>query len=219
MTKRTPLLEVAIVLAACFGTPMVRSLLSVTLHCNLRFSDAWLYRTIAYEIVIGAIMVLFLRRRGWCFRDLAPDRLNAESIGLGVFASLLLFLAYAVIVLILSGTIGNWIAGPGIADQTTPLGFAPVIMTSLINPLFEETFVCAYVISAFERRGGNHWTGVHVSVAVRLIYHLYQGTVGVVMMVPVGLLFAVWYLKTRRLWPVVSAHVVFDLFPLLARTM
>lgn len=219
MTKRGSLPEIAAVLAACFAPPIGRSLIAVAMHQNLVFNDARLYRTVGYEVVIGIIVAIFLWRRGWRFEHLATDRLNPASIALGLFGALLLYLIYAVAAISLASIMGNWVAGPHIANQTGPLTVGPVIIASIVNPIFEEVFVCAYVVAAFQRHCSNRWVGMHVSVALRIAYHLYQGSVGVVAIAPMGVLFAAWYLKTRRLWPLVTAHAVFDFFPLLSRTM
>ncbi len=52
---------------------------------------------------------------------------------------------------------------------------------------------------------------VNISVAIRLAYHLYQGPAGIINIVPGGLIFAYWFAKTGRLWPVVTAHAIHDL--------
>ena len=40
-------------------------------------------------------------------------------------------------------------------------------------------------------------TAVNISAAIRLSYHLYQGVAGVLSVVPMGLLFAIWFARTR----------------------
>jgi CAAX protease family protein len=53
-------------------------------------------------------------------------------------------------------------------------------------------------------------TAVNISAAIRLSYHLYQGVAGVLAVVPVGLLFGVWFARTRKLWPLIVAHAILD---------
>ena len=52
------------------------------------------------------------------------------------------------------------------------------------------------------------WVAINVSVVVRLLYHLYQGPIGVLTIVPMGLLYGYLYSRTRQLWPLVVAHVL-----------
>jgi membrane protease YdiL (CAAX protease family) len=44
--------------------------------------------------------------------------------------------------------------------------------------------------------------------------HAYQGPLAVVTVVPIGILFTAYYLRTRRLWPVVVAHAFQDILAL-----
>jgi membrane protease YdiL (CAAX protease family) len=53
-------------------------------------------------------------------------------------------------------------------------------------------------------------TAVNISAAIRLSYHLYQGVAGVLAVVPLGLLFAYWFARTRQLWPLIVAHAILD---------
>jgi membrane protease YdiL (CAAX protease family) len=54
-----------------------------------------------------------------------------------------------------------------------------------------------------------------VSVAIRLLYHLYQGAIAAIGVVPFGLIMALWYRRTGRLWPVIVAHGLTDFAALL----
>jgi CAAX protease family protein len=80
--------------------------------------------------------------------------------------------------------------------------------------LNEELFLCGYIVTALKERDSSV-TAVNVSVAIRLVYHLYQGAIGVLTIIPLGLIFSWWYARTGRLWPVLVAHAVFDLTSLL----
>jgi len=53
-------------------------------------------------------------------------------------------------------------------------------------------------------------TAVNISAAIRLSYHLYQGAAGVLSVVPLGLLFGLWFARTRQLWPLIVAHAILD---------
>jgi membrane protease YdiL (CAAX protease family) len=89
-----------------------------------------------------------------------------------------------------------------------------VIAVGLINPLFEEVFVCGYVMTALHRKE-SLWLALNVSVAIRLLYHLYQGPLGVLSINPFGLVAGFWYARTGRLWPVIVAHSIIDVVGML----
>lgn len=84
-----------------------------------------------------------------------------------------------------------------------------VLAVSIVNPFFEEVFVAGYVITAL-RSHRSPWFAVNVSVAIRLSYHLYQGPIALLYVIPVGLLFGLWYARTGRLWPLIVAHSLLD---------
>jgi membrane protease YdiL (CAAX protease family) len=89
------------------------------------------------------------------------------------------------------------------------LSLPVVLAVSILNPVYEETFLCGYIIT-IAKGAGSITAGVNVSVAIRLLYHLYQGGIGVIGIIPFGLIFAWWYARTGRLWPVWVAHALFD---------
>jgi uncharacterized protein len=47
-------------------------------------------------------------------------------------------------------------------------------------------------------------------------YHLYQGALGVVMALPMGLVFTLVFARTGRLWPLVIAHALLDFVALVS---
>ena len=46
-----------------------------------------------------------------------------------------------------------------------------------------------------------------------MLYHLYQGHMGVTWVTAVGLVLTLAYVATRRLWPSVLAHMLWDIVP------
>ena len=67
-----------------------------------------------------------------------------------------------------------------------------IVLVSTVNPIFEETLVCGYIVTALGSRRKS-WMGIGVSAAIRLLYHLYQGPMGIIGMAPLALAFAWWY--------------------------
>jgi membrane protease YdiL (CAAX protease family) len=88
-----------------------------------------------------------------------------------------------------------------------------VFLVSVVNGIFEELFVAGYIITALVARRGM-WMAINVSVVVRLLYHLYQGPIGIMTVVPMGLLYGYVYSRTRQLWPLMVAHVILDVIGL-----
>jgi membrane protease YdiL (CAAX protease family) len=88
-----------------------------------------------------------------------------------------------------------------------------VALASLVNGTFEETFVCGYVITALKDRS-TPWTAINISVGITLLYHLYQGPIGMMFVVLTSVSFGYWYAQTGRLWPPIVAHAVIDFLAL-----
>ena len=89
------------------------------------------------------------------------------------------------------------------------LSWPGILAVSIINPLFEELFLCAYMLPFLAIRRGPG-VAIAVSLLVRLSFHTYQGPVGLLGDRPARSVFSIFYLRTQRLWPVLIAHGVLD---------
>lgn len=169
------------------------------------------------EIAIMVVLAAFLAARGWTFAKIGL-RPTAKDTGIGLLlwlAAYALWIVVWMLTAILSPQTAQTISHTQVVVGAVSLSTA--VTVSLVNPLFEEVFVVGYVMTAL-RSGKSEWMTVNVSVALRLLYHLYQGPLGVLSIIPIGIIFAFWYLRTGRLWPVIVAHAAMDLIALLAST-
>ena len=66
-----------------------------------------------------------------------------------------------------------------------------------------------YVIIALRKTRSTSFA-INVSIAIRLAYHLYQGSISLINIIPMGIIYAYWFARTGRLWPLVIAHGIFD---------
>ena len=210
----SPPIEFAIVIAVAFGLPIFTSVSTLVWpDLNAGLSNAELVSVVVYELIVVAALFTFLRIRGWTFAriGLRPAVIDTLiGVALAAAGYLAFFAAYAA-----TASVWPQAAAAMRGTETPPhaLNLAIVLAVALVNPLFEETFVCGYVITALKQRP-DPWTGINVSVAIRLLYHLYQGAVSTINVVPSGLILGLWYARTGRLWPVVVAHVLWDFLPL-----
>ena len=84
---------------------------------------------------------------------------------------------------------------------------APVILMLVfivVNSIFEEALVTGYVVTALAEQGPA--LAITASTLLRFAYHLYQGPVASISVLPLGLMFAAVFWKWRTLWPLVMAH-------------
>ena len=206
--------EFVVVIVGAFGILIAASLVAaVRPAARGEMSDAYLASVLTYELTVMAVLLPFLRVRGWGLKRFgirvsAIDTLAGFGLALANF--LTFYLAYG-LVASLWPQAALAMSMPGFLSKE--LSLSAVIAVSIVNPIFEELFVCGYVISALRER--DPWLGIHVSVAIRLLYHLYQGALAAISIVPSGLILGIWYARTGRLWPVIVAHALWDFLPLL----
>jgi membrane protease YdiL (CAAX protease family) len=91
---------------------------------------------------------------------------------------------------------------------------AVLIVVLFINPWFEELIVRGFLMTELTQLT-NATVAIVMSTAVQASYHLYAGSWGMVQLVPMFLLYSIYYARTRRLFPVIVAHTLADFTPLL----
>jgi membrane protease YdiL (CAAX protease family) len=95
-----------------------------------------------------------------------------------------------------------------------PLGHwwtVPVlVLGALQNALLEEVVVVGYLIRRLEQIGWGAATALLGSALLRGAYHLYQGWGGFAGNLLLGLVFGFIFLRWRRTWPLVVAHLLVD---------
>ena len=131
----------------------------------------------------------------------------------GTGVALAAYLAYTIAVL-------AWVAFvPGASDQfhsATPAGVASawlIIFVSIVNPVVEEFLWLGYGYVALQRYGA--LVVLLASVSLRVAIHAYQGSLAIVGIIPLALVFTQYFARTKGLWPVVVAHMLFDAIGLL----
>lgn len=209
--------EFFLVLGAAFGLPIIVSLLrGFGMQQQKAATDYNLLALGCYELVIGAILLSFLWFRGW-----TPQKIGLsptfKDTGIG-----LLLLAVTTILWIATFWATDLISPSTVAHMREtyeqlkgPARSVPTVVgVSLINAAFEEIFVSGYVVTALKPLRGPTFA-VNVSVAIRLLYHLYQGQMAVLGVLPLGLVYASWYARTGRLWPLFVAHAIQDVASLM----
>jgi len=211
-TTRSPApLDALAVTILCFGWFILGSLAAVGANfpAGQGFTDGGLASTIVTELVLGALALTFLRMRGHAVLALLP-RPNVAGGVAGVVLYVVGILTWWVTLAMFDTR--NMAAQP-IAEimSNTRVSLTMVLAMSLVNGIYEETFLC-FLVDAFRGHGAS--VAIGVSTLVRLLYHVYQGPLGSVSIVLYGVIMAAFYWRTRWLWPVAFAHVLADLVAL-----
>jgi membrane protease YdiL (CAAX protease family) len=213
----SPRAEFATVVVGAFGYFILTTFLGLLVAPQpgeVVITDAHLSFLLIYELPIMAALIAFLRTRGWTLRQLGLEFAWSDvPVALALAAvSYVGLLAVWVVIAALFPRLAEATAGFDLTGAQFSL--SAVIAVSIVNALFEELFVCGYVVAMLRQRA-DAWDAVSVSIAIRLLYHFYQGTAGVLSILPFALVLAYWYARTGRLWPVILAHLGWDLLALL----
>jgi len=161
--------------------------------------------TVVYEMIAGGIAFAILKTRGWKWSDFAIHASRGATI-LGVIIAIALFVfGYAFEAIF------------GKVPVVLSAGLLPILLVSLLNPVFEELLVLGYVVQSMRRAFGLT-TAFNVSLALRILYHLYQGPLAVIPIAVMALVFTLVYVKLGRLWPVIVSHALLDFLGLTVDT-
>jgi membrane protease YdiL (CAAX protease family) len=105
----------------------------------------------------------------------------------------------------------------GLSVQILPSALAPVwwavpvlILAALQNALLEEVVGVGYLLQRLRELGWPVAAAVGAHALLRGTYHFYQGFGGFVGNAVMGVVFALFYLRFRRVMPLVIAHTLLD---------
>lgn len=90
------------------------------------------------------------------------------------------------------------------------------VLIAVENGLLEEVLVVGYLMTRLQQLRWSTSAVIAASAVLRGSYHLYQGYGGFVGNAIMGVVFGWFYLRYRRLWPLVIAHSVIDIVTLVA---
>lgn len=215
--RRLPVgVEFLVVVTWAFGLPIFASIMSLGAPNSTApvFTNAELLGTIIFEVIQLGFLGWFLRVRGWTLEKFGLSFSWRGTLAGVVLLAITFALVMGVPHLAMIVFDFDLEAAAERAPKVDPaLSMQLVFLVSVVNGIFEELFVAGYIITSLTARRGM-WTAINVSVIVRLLYHLYQGPIAIMGVVPMGLLYGYVYSRTRQLWPLVVAHVLVDLIGL-----
>lgn len=98
------------------------------------------------------------------------------------------------------------------ASGLTETWWRPVVLVLAAagNGAAEEILVVAYLLIRLRQLGVPPAVALIGTAVLRGSYHLYQGFGGGLGNLAMGILFALWWMRTRRLWPLILAHTLLD---------
>ncbi|HEX5540034.1 MAG TPA: CPBP family intramembrane glutamic endopeptidase [Micromonospora sp.] len=87
-----------------------------------------------------------------------------------------------------------------------------LILAAAQNAILEEVVAVGYLVTRLREMGWRIGAVIAASALLRGSYHLYQGFGAFIGNVVMGVVFALFFLRTRRVLPLVIAHTLLDVF-------
>ena len=211
--------EFILVTLVCYWWAIAANAVAIAGHLMqvsvpVKVNDGQMLTLIGIEVIGLAVASWIGCARGWSVWSFGL-RPTWRGTGVGVVLA-----TTTAIALTLLGLLVN-VAYPGsVRFEPLPgsLSLSVVLLVSAVNPVFEEAMGVGYFLHVLQRFG--MWPAVLASAGFRTFLHAYQGLTAVIIMLPLGIAFAVVYSRYGRLWPLVVAHALLSLTALLqlART-
>jgi len=197
--------EFIVVAAIAFSWITLSSLLTLLAGVRrIELTTKAVLQSILIELLILAAVAAILRARGWTVRRLGLEfswKAAAAGIPLFVIYLLVYSITMTLVLLVFPSARTVW------AFSVIPRApFALIVLFIILNSVFEELLVTAYVIESFARDGAG--LAITVSTLFRFAYHLSQGPLASLSIIPLGLLFGAMYWQRRNVWPLMVAHTI-----------
>ncbi len=113
--------------------------------------------------------------------------------------------------------VNTTIAAANLADHwwTVPV----LVLAAAQNAILEEVVMIGYLLTRWRQAGWGLGAAIGGSALIRGGYHLYQGFGGFAGNAVMGVVFALVFLRTRRVLPLVVAHTILDIAAFVGYTL
>jgi membrane protease YdiL (CAAX protease family) len=209
-------LEVILICAIAFGPSLylsVYSLFDNDFENTPRTSYAWAIQLLREGCYLGLLWYV-LSRRGQFFSDLGLKWSWKDLVW-----SIILFLVgsvafQAIYTVIRFSGLGSLIYHePYVSVSYLLFGggiFLSTLLFQFLNPFFEELIVRAYLMTEIKYFTNSSAWAIIISTVLQSSYHLYQGVPAAISHVGTFLIFSIYYAKTKRITPIILAHLYMD---------
>ncbi|OGB14823.1 MAG: hypothetical protein A2W72_16480 [Burkholderiales bacterium RIFCSPLOWO2_12_67_14] len=201
--------EASTVTTLCFGLFILWSFQALLAGFpDANFSEDGNWAMVFIELVLASAALLYLRSRSFDLGPLYPHpTMRGTAVGVGLFLACWLF-----------GAIVTTLFYAASATDAIGFSFDDSSLTSrialaMVNGAFEEVFLLGVLVRGL--RGFGLSVAVGLPLLARVLYHLYQGPLGVVWVLTFGLVLTMAYVWRKDLWPPVFAHMLWDIVPTL----
>jgi membrane protease YdiL (CAAX protease family) len=209
-SPHTPLTEALAIATICFGYFVLGSVTALSSgFAGQSFSDGGFASLIVLELILASVAITVLRSRRYPLQVLLP-RASWRGLGVAALLYLLIVSCSAIIDAVLQGSQTQPVDRMLSEAQVSLYSIFPL---ALVNGPYEEIFLLAFFQRGLRRFGASNAIGF--TVLLRMLYHMYQGPVGVAEVAAYGVVVGIYYWRTGRLFPVIAVHVAADIIPFL----
>jgi membrane protease YdiL (CAAX protease family) len=218
--------EFVIVAALLMALPICSSTIGA-LHgssshfVQLLLTDNHMLWTIFWEATVLAVFFAYLAWRGWKPADFHIGlgwRTSGQGVGLlllaylGAVNTLMSLIALAYFLRTNQDTAFSFLLSlsPHLQRHTIHISWLVIIVAMIINAFLEELVCMGYIFNQLAARRGPR-VALVVTVFLRMACHTYQDPIHLAGIGVLFSIFALWYWKSRRLWPLIFAHILLDL--------
>jgi membrane protease YdiL (CAAX protease family) len=209
------------VLAIGFLRPIVVSVGSVLGWIQLHPATPRRFLFAIFFQIAGLVTLYFaLRDQGRKVKDIGlviEPRLMEIGRAMGLFVGVYVLRIVLYSVYAFLNPLVPWLQGLGPHRNFDPavlfgssVSLLPLLY-AITNPFHEELLVRAFLITEVEGLYQSTVLAVIVSVALQTSYHLYQGLPLALSHIPTFLVFSLYYVRARRIFPVILAHLFMDI--------
>ena len=206
--------DLALVMAVAFATSILGSIYRAFHPEALNHSNARLLIGIVDESTALCLFLILFKRQGRRLNNIGfgfrwTDLPKGLGLTLAAFAVMTAFhyAAYYVYFFTTLHTLNN--AGP--RWNYAGVSVWSILPFLILNPFFEEMLVRGYLMTELIDLRKSVVFAAMISLVVQTSYHLYYGVFGAVMVGCGMSVFVIYYARTRRLMPVILAHMFWDL--------
>jgi membrane protease YdiL (CAAX protease family) len=221
--------EVLLVLGVSLGASVVDSILTIinletqpkplsqhtiTLNPAVTPDRPWL--DLAYQVarlvflVLPALLALHLLNRDRDVRDVLGLNTQRWRFDLGTGAALAALIGVPGLGLYLAARALGFGVNLAAATLAHVWWSGPMLILLAAGNAVLEEVVYGYLIVRLNDLGMRLWLIIAVSAAIRGTYHVYQGFGGLLGNAVMGVIFALFFLRYRRVVPLIIAHTVLD---------
>ncbi len=220
-SPRLRTVELVLVTSVAFAGPIFSSiyaLFSSTPSQSPETLKVFVFYGLIYEALAIAVLayVLFRQGRGFSELGLAFNWLDIPiSLLLAITSTIAFDICYALLTRARHSVVGQPVDSAAQTQTYIDAGLAigPILFV-LLNPFYEELIARAYLMTEVKALSGSGTLAVVISVAIQILYHLYQSVTGAISVGMGFLVFALYYVRYRRITPIILAHMYLDMLAL-----